>query len=56
MSFPANDCIEKFYRNSIKTVGNFIEKRERIHKFHIFNVSGRKYVKSDFKDQVTDYL
>ncbi len=54
MSFPANDFIEKFYRHSIKTVGNFIE--ERIHKFRIFNVSGREYVKSDFKDQVRDYL
>ena len=54
MSFPAADFFQKMYRNNIQDVASFIEKNHG-DKFWIYNLSGRKYDKTPFKNQVYDY-
>lgn len=54
MSFPATEDFQKWYRNSIRQVRDFI-KHYYGSKFHVFNVSGTVYDKTYFNDQVTDY-
>ena len=54
MSFPATDYFQKWYRNNINDVADYIDKNHG-EKFWIFNCSGRSYDKTPFKGKVTDY-
>ena len=54
MGIPADDPVQKIYRNRMEDVSSFFEKKHN-NKFWVFNISGRVYDKSPFKGQVTDY-
>lgn len=54
MGIPADDLVQKAYRNKVPDVAKFLE-LDSEGKFWIFNISGRVYDKTMFNGRVTDY-
>ena len=54
MAIPAEDPVQKLYRNPMGSVASYLRKVHHS-KFWIFNISGKVYDKSLFAGRVSDY-
>lgn len=54
MGIPAEDPVQKTYRNRMPDVASYLQKYHYKH-FWIFNISGKVYDKTLFEGRVSDY-